>query len=422
MWNRFVPLSLARRWGQWAPVAIVAILAVAALAQTPPASGTAAFQHIVALSQQIGPRPAGSSADLRAADYIADQLRVLGYTVERQSFPVQVFDEVHPPTLTVVVPEQTVLRPVTCEFSASTPGDGLEGEIVAAGLGRDEDLRGRRLDGKVALMERGEIFFRVKVANAAAAGASAAIIYNNRPGPAQVGTLLEPAPIPAVMISQGEGQRLAQWLRVGPVRVRLVVSARITQRTTQNVIGIKLGTGTPREAVVVGAHADSVDDSPGANDNASGVAAMLEVARLLARTPTARTVHFVAFGAEEIGLHGSRAYAHTRPGTVVGMVNLDMVGRGPGILVGNGGGDRSLVDLAQRVARRLGLQVTPFRLGSSDHVSFEQAGIPAVFLHTGDDDAQHTSRDTADRVNPQLLEQVASLAAGIVLDVATPPR
>lgn len=422
MFLRRHPPEHIRRWN---PIILVILVASAALAQTlPPASGTAALEHISVLSQGIGPRVAGTPSDERAAEYVASQLRRLGYTVERQPFQFRVFEEVQPPLLTILSPAATTLSPVTLEYSASTPDGGVEAELGAAGLGRDEDLRGRRLDGKVVLVERGQIRFAEKAANAAASGAVAVIVYNNQPGPAQAGTLVDPSRIPAVMISQEEGQRLVQVLNAGTVRVRLVVATVVGQRTSQNIIGIKMGTRSPREIVVVGGHADAVRPSPGANDNASGVAAMLEAARLLAATPTARTIHFVAFGAEELGLFGSRFYVEHPPGTVVGMVNMDMVGRGNGLMIGNSGNETSLLEVAERVARRLGIRVSRFRLrdAGSDYYSFEQAGIPVVFLHTGDDEAIHTPNDVIGRINPELLGQAAALAAGVALEVASPGR
>lgn len=407
-------LAAAVAWSLQAPI-------TAAPAQTlPQASPAAAIQHVAVLSQQIGPRPTGSAADGRAAEYIADQFRRLGYAVERQTFPILFFDELSPPTVTVLGPQAATVRALALIFSAATPADGLEAEVTAAGLGREEDFQARRLEGRVALVQRGQIFFRVKVANAAAAGASAVIITNNQPGPPQAGTLVEPSSIPAVMIAQDDGERLEQLLRAGPVRVRLQVNTITERRTSQNVIGIKRGTRSPSEIVVVGGHADSVSQSPGANDNASGTAATLEAARMLAAIPTARTIHFIAFGAEEIGLIGSRFYAQNRTGTVIGMVNMDMVGRGPGLMVGNSGNDVTIVDLAERIASRLGITVSRFRLreAASDHFSFEQVGVPTVFLHTGDDEAIHTPNDVLDRVSPQLVAQAAALAAGTALELA----
>ncbi len=405
------------------PLAILVLVTGLATAQPlPSASPSDAFQPILVLSQQIGPRPAGTPAYARAVDYIADQLARLGYTVERETFPFRFFDETRPPTLTVVGPTRADLHPLTLVYSAPTPHDGIEGVVEPAGLAREEDLRGKHLDGRVALIARGQILFREKVANAATAGASAVIIYNDRPGAVQQATLLQESKIPAVLIPLDEGQRLLESVRAGPVRVTLVVSTMVGQRTAQNVIGIKTGTRAVNEIVVVGAHADSVKVSPGANDNGSGVAAVLEAARLLAKVPMARTVHFIAFGAEENGLIGSHFYTLSHARTVVGMINLDMVGRGAGLLVGNEGSESSVVDLAERVARRLGLQVRRFKLGQSDHVSFEQAGIPSLFITTGDDDAIHTPGDVADRLDPTSVASAAMLAAVVAQEMANPVR
>ncbi|MGH2399137.1 MAG: M28 family metallopeptidase, partial [bacterium] len=141
--------------------------------------------------------------------------------------------------------------------------------------------------------------------------------------------------------------------------------------------------------------------------------------RLLASTPTARTIHFIGFGAEELGLIGSRFYAQNPPGRIVGMVNMDMVGRGP-LQVGNSNEDNTLVELGEQVAQRLGIRVGRFKLrgASSDHASFEAIGVPALFIHTGDDPAIHTPNDTADRIDPALVAQAASIAAAAALQLA----
>lgn len=400
--------------------ALVLAGAASAPAQTlPPASPTAAFAHVKALSEQIGTRLAGTPGDTRGAEYIADQLRKLGYTVQLQAFPFRYFEELQPPSVTVVAPSAEKLNPLTMEYSASTPESGLEAEVVAVGLGRQEDFSGKQLAGKIALIQRGEIRFTEKVANATAAGAIAVIIYNHQPGAPQTGTLIDVSRIAAVIIPLDEGQALLRRLGSGPVRVRMVVRTATGQRTSHNVIGIKRGTRSPNEIVVVGGHRDTVHVSPGANDNASGTAAVLEAARLLASTPTARTIHFVGFGAEELGLIGSRFYAQNPPGKIIGMINMDMVGRGP-MQVGNSNEDNSLVEMGEQVAQRLGIRVGRFKLRGqgSDHFSFEATGVPTLFIHTGDDPAIHTPNDTADRVDPALIAQAASIAAAAALQLA----
>jgi len=403
----------------------LAVLAGALVAQPlPEASPAAVLEHLRILSQENGPRAAGTPGDLRAIDYVARELARPGYAVERQAFPFHYFEETRPPVLTVVGDSPRRLHPSTMVYSASTPESGIEAEVVAVGLGRPADFEGRRVEGKIVLVQRGEIFFSAKVANAASAGALAVLISNNQPGAAVVGTLMGPAKLPAVAIAQEEGQELLQRLAAGPVRVHLVVRTISEERTSVNVIAVKRGTTLPGEVVVVGAHRDSVPVSPGANDNASGTAALLEAARLLAGVRTARTVHVVAFGAEELGLIGSRFYAQHPPGRIVGMVNMDMVGRGV-LAIGNSSDDTTLVDLAERLAARLNLPVAKVaRRGpaGSDHASFEQIGVPAVFIHTGDDPAIHTPNDVIDRVDPLLVARAATLAAHIALEVAGQTR
>ena len=386
----------------------------------PAASPQSALAHVTTLAKEIGPRAAGTEGDRRAVDYVAEQFRRMGYGVERQAFPFRFFEETQAPQLSVAAPAGPRLSPVTMLYSSSTPEAGIEGEVVTAGLGRADDFAGRPVEGRIALIERGEIFFSDKVSNAAAAGAAAVVLYNNQPGPPTVGTLRGPSRIPAVIISQDEGRLLLRQMEGGAVRLRMIVRTVSETRTSFNVIGIKRGVRQANEIVVVGGHRDSVPVSPGANDNASGTAAVIETARILASMRTARTIHFVAFGAEELGLIGSAYYADHPPGTVVGMVNMDMVGRGS-LAVGNSNEDNRLVDLGEQVARRLGVQVGRFKLrgtAGSDHFSFERIGVPTAFLHTGDDAAIHTPNDALDRVDPALIAQAARLAAGIALEAA----
>jgi aminopeptidase YwaD len=406
------------------PALLIAIAPQLGAQTAPPALPAASTQnalaYVTALAKEIGPRAAGSEGDRKAIDYVAEQFRRLGYGVERQPFPFRFFQETQAPQLAVIAPAAQRLSPVTMLYSSSTPEAGIEADVAAAGLGRPEDFAGKAVEGKIALIERGEIFFSAKVANAASAGAAAVVLYNNQPGPPTVGTLQGPARIPAVIVSQEEGRALLRLLEGGALRMRLVVRTIAETRTSFNVIGVKRGVRQPGEIVVVGGHRDSVPVSPGANDNGSGTAAVIEAARILASIRTDRTIHFIAFGAEELGLVGSAYYAQNPVGTVLGMVNMDMVGRGT-LAVGNSNDDNRLVDLGVQVARRLGIQVQPFKLrgpAGSDHFSFERVGVPTAFLHTGDDAAIHTPNDTLDRVDPALIAQAARLAAGIALDAA----
>jgi aminopeptidase YwaD len=183
-------------------------------------------------------------------------------------------------------------------------------------------------------------------------------------------------------------------------------------RNTQNVVGVISGR-TPRR-LVIGAHHDSVAGSPGANDNASGVAALLEAAHQLRGTAPELTLEFVAFGAEELGLLGAEHYARSERGNgIAGMINADMVGVGDRFQIGNGGGDTKLVDFAQDRARALGAAYAPARTGASDHAAFERIGVPTVFLHWTPDPAYHTPQDAYERVSADRLETVIQLIVQI---------
>ena len=98
---------------------------------------------------------------------------------------------------------------------------------------------------------------------------------------------------------------------------------------SENLIASLPGTATPDQTFVIGAHFDSVPGSPGADDNASGVAGLLETARVLAGNPFQSTIEFVAFGLEEVGLLGSTQFAQAASGAgrdLIGMIAFDMIG------------------------------------------------------------------------------------------------
>ncbi len=382
-----------------------------------PVSGVRAYQHVLALSQKIGPHVAGTPEDRTAAAYIADQLARDGYHVEWQAFPFPYFD-VRAVALTVPSSPSLQLHPRPMEYSASTPEGGLTAPLVDAGLGLAEDLRGHPLTGKIALVRRGALPFREKAENAAAAGALAVVIYNTSPGDL-AGTLVHPSKIPVVSLSGEEGRQLLAVVRAGAVTVELNVQTISEERTTWNIIGMKPGRGDEHHVLVVGAHRDTVVGAPGANDNSSGVAAALEVAEVLRQVPLRVTVRFVFFGAEEEGLFGSSYYVHhLGPDPVVGMVNLDMEGIGERLEVANLRGSDALVRTAVRLAGDLGIRVISAHEDGSDHVNFESIGVPVAFIFRPDDPDYDTPRDTVDRVVPALLEVSARLAAAVVIEVA----
>ncbi|HYG68021.1 MAG TPA: M20/M25/M40 family metallo-hydrolase, partial [Anaeromyxobacteraceae bacterium] len=210
------------------------------------------------------------------------------------------------------------------------------------------------------------------------------------------------------------------------------VQSAIAQRSPANVLGVIPGTDAALrdEVVVVGAHLDHMGEVPfrsryypGADDNASGTAVLLELARAAAASPTKpkRTILFAAWNAEELGLVGSSRYVEAPAyplADTVAAFSVDMVGDGaPGMLVYGGTEFPEIAATMQAGAAALGLPeawpVYPIGpSGGSDHAPFVEAGVPGVLFLTPqfeDHDAYHTPGDTPEGVRRETLEAAAKL-------------
>lgn len=388
------------------PTATAAPTATSTPAIGPPEpSGLRALAHVQALSVDIGPRPAGSEEELEAVAYAAAQLESYGYAVEVQDFPFTV-PAGYGAALAVISPSEQALRAAPLAGSAA---GSVSAPLVDAGLGRAEDFppapTGR---GAVALVQRGEVLFVETVANAVRAGASAVIISNNEPG-LPVASLEAPAPIPVVAVSQEDGDALRSLLAGGAVSVALGVGP--LEGTAHNVIGRP---PSGRCETMSGAHLDSVAASPGANDNASGAAVVLELARTVAAAGLPGDHCFALFGAEEPGLRGS-AYLVSgltpeERDELRAMLNFDVVGGGAeGLLFQE---DSPLADEAAVLAGAEGLAAQPADLPpgfQSDHASFVQADIPAIWFATPPFDLINSPLDTIDHVRAAPLDDAATL-------------
>lgn len=361
-------------------------VAAAAPALTPPPEPEVAraMDHIRHLSVEIGERPAGSEEEREAASYIADQLTEAGWDAEIEEFTFASQQD----HSAVTTPDGDALRALAI---AGSPSGEASGTAVHGGLGRPEDLAGADLDGKVVIFDRGVVTFGDKARAAEAGGAVAVIVVNDEPGLFRGALGDVTVSIPVVGVAAEDHEALED--AIGR-RVTVLSDAGMDDVTSQNVVA-KIGNGECR--AYLGAHYDSVAVSPGANDNASGTAVVLEVAR----TNPVEGLCVVLFGAEELGLYGSQNYvADHLAGTGRFMINVDMAGRldGPNIV-----GDAALTDAILDGIEDAGVD-SPLRPGSfppfasSDHVSFEAVGVPAVTFNSGEDAAIHTADDTIDRI------------------------
>lgn len=355
----------------------------------------------------LGPRVAGTPIMEQASAYLIEEYRKVGYVATVQTFTYAKFID-QGSSLTV---DGTAIQGRALQGTSA--GDPTARLVAVPNLGRAADFATTNGKGAIAIVQRGEIPFAEKAQNAAAAGAIGLVIVNNRPGSFS-GNLTGESTIPVLALSSEQGQPLLERSRRESLNATLTVNARRQEITGRNVIAHLEGVTQPK--VLLGGHYDSVLGSPGANDNASGTAVVLAIARHLSRTPLARDAWFVAFDGEEDGLHGSRAFVKSATPPFLkglkGMLNFDMVGVNNSLQVG---GTSSLTQLAQVANSQLST------LGSSsgsDHASFAAAGVPVLFFHRGLDPNYHSPNDKT--VDSKLLDETTQAGLNVIKRLLIP--
>ena len=360
-------------------------------------------------------------------------------------------------------------------FSFSTPAD-IDGDLVFVGYGitnpdqEYDDYADIDVEGKVVLMLRREpdgwgsgytehASFESKVNRAAEHGAAAVLIANQDSGSDRLRRFgsSETYGLPAMHIKRQLADALLAAGGLGSltdlqtlldeegtnvsaavegVHVHGTVAYESTDVIVRNVIGVLPATGSHGdEYVVVGAHYDHLgvtrgQINNGADDNASGVAGMIEIARAMARTKKRdRSVIFIGFTAEEKGLLGSKYYVDhpTVPlESIIAMINMDMIGRFDessdqnhlGIHgLATGDSFKSIVSRNGRAVGFAGYEGDDSALGPSDHASFYRAGIPALFFFTGVHEDYHRPTDDTPKINAKAAARVADFAYHVALDI-----
>ncbi len=237
--------------------------------------------------------------------------------------------------------------------------------------------------------------------------------------------------------------RLPQSFTIAEARVEVQTEVNKVRRHAENVIGILPGSDPllKTEAVVMGAHYDHLGRSSagamdpelenqihnGADDNASGTAGLLELSQYFAarQKPLQRSLIFMAFSGEELGLLGSAHYvAHpTFPlEKTMAMINMDMIGRlqDSALVVQGVGTSPRFPVLAKSFnsAKSFKLSLKKDGLGPSDHSSFYQKNIPVLFFFTGLHQDYHKVSDDADKINAAGETEILNFIADIVTEIA----
>jgi Iap family predicted aminopeptidase len=403
-----------------------------------------ALAFLETLTDTIGGRLTGSTQNLAAADLILTTLKSAGFeNAHFEEYPLESRWQRGPATGRIVSPTS---RPIVIGSMGWVPG--TDGEITApvadagAPSSRDwapaTDVRGavvivdpRQAGEDPAAVMRASIAQRL-----AAAGAAAMLIPSDKPGRMVYTSafgLYPRAPLPVLSISREDALLLRRLLAKGPVTLALDV--RNTFDTSpyreRNVIADLPGGALKDEIVMVGAHFDSWDPAQGANDDGSGVAAVLEAARILKSLDVKprRTIRFAFFSGEEQACLGSRAYVAAHENELDQLKTVLIMDEGAQAPIGLQLHGRA--DLEHNVRKTLtsltSLGAASVSLDASfdqDHAPFLVAGVPAFTLRVepGEYDIHHHAiSDTFDKVDPRLLAidtAVMGVAAWSLADAA----
>lgn len=430
----------------------------------PEVDGERAYEHVVFLADPArGGRYTASAGYEEAARYVAERFAEIGLEPWGDGgtffhrFTMPLVDLSATPLLErTTAPARTYRHRVDfTERVGGAFGSGTgQGELVFVGGGTAEDLEVVDVRGKVALVLLSGA--RDPARELARAGAVGAIYVSDQIIKFSFIADMDSATIPGLVVTidatndllSDTGRTVTDLLRAVREQQAGADSAAFATRTTvrvsvpltpvreveaANVVGLLRGSDPDlaQQAVVVGGHLDGVGTDPdgtvfqAANDNASGAAVTIEVARALAarRQELAHSVIFIAFAGEEQGLVGSEAYlaeTATLPGrreSLLAFLNLDVVGC-CGEAVSASAESRSLLQRVEDAAERLGVPFDPGGFPSSDHKSFVNRGIHATLLNWSGGSPIHTTRDTIDRIDADRLRDVGRVAALVALEIA----
>jgi hypothetical protein len=399
----------------------------------------------------IGPRLTGTASLERAARWAAEQLRAAGVVnVTLEPFTIADGWQREHAAGRIVAPVEQPLHLAALGWTPSTPDGGIVGDVVSIDRLAPDRITASpsRVAGRIVLLRDDEasgsadaVAQRHRALDVALRDAGALAILSPDPGAnllsardraagATVGVL------PAAQIGSEDARTIRRLLDRGVVRVAIELRNRVTPGPLQvsNVVGEVRGRERPDEWVIVGAHLDSWDVGPAAQDNATGVAMVLDAARAIAALdePPRRSIRFALWGGEEEGQLGSTAYvrAHARElADCVAALNSDA---GSGRLIGWTAPDRADVAAAvrpllqplQRAVGRIVFDTSTRYAFQSDGAAFIRAGIPVLDLNADDshyEEIHHKTTDTLERVDAEQLTAGAAAVAATAYAIADAP-
>jgi len=389
--------------------------------------GEKAFKYLEKMAVDIGTRPSGSEVEREAAKWIASEFEALGLETSIEEFEVT--------TGKVVNQKLQVLEPfneeVPCEVMplyGSTGPEGVTGDLVYLET-YDEEYLTPEIEGKIILTS-GRPKDRKKSYRLLSRYRPLAMIFIEG-SPRVLAKNLWGSPIvrkryvefPALRVSYMDGLELVEK---GASKAHVIAETVSSTVNSQNVMATLEGSERPDEIILIGGHYDTVLEVSGAGDNAGGTAIAMELARVFKEKGTKRTMKFIAWGCEELGLLGSRDYAtklrkaseeakkedeeedQTELDRTLLCVNLDVHG---GLLGTNSSkilGPPELLAAVKLLSKEIGTVFTVDEGAySSDGTSLSGVGVPSVSFsrRTPSNQFMHSTEDNIRWLHPDALHK-----------------
>ncbi|MBN2449145.1 MAG: Zn-dependent exopeptidase M28 [Lentisphaeria bacterium] len=389
--------------------------------------------HLRVLTERIGIRLAGSEGEQQAATYIANEFAEAGALACEEPFPV--FERaVESEDLEVCV--EGAWRSYPCSLFSSTPGtrgEWLQAPLAFFDAPTDyqlpslEHLRGKAVVHLGCHIESRECYRRLL----AAEPLFLLFVDVRYPGTVPLADGMFPSYVrdigarPTLNVAYMDAW---EWKRRGADAARVRIVAERRPSTSQNVVADLPGNDAEAGTIYCGAHHDTQAGTVGADDNASGVVTLLELARVLAPLPRKRTIRLISFGAEEQLSVGSAHYVRVHRDTVAQegrfLFNFDSCGSLMGWNLLNGNGPEAMFDgiraafAAHGLTLNIGTEIIPY----TDQFPFAVAGVPGVWFGRANCTAgrffHHRSDETMERLSCELLARNAQAVADVLAGLA----
>lgn len=371
------------------------------------------------LLEKIGfTRIAGSPEEEKAAQILKEECDKLGVPAIIQPFEIEqgIVEEA---TLEILEPFQQEIPVTGYQCAQNTPEEGLEAPFLYVENADDVSLSDAR--GKIVLVNS---YMRVPLfRKLMKAGVAGIVTMEGQLRDKREETDLSTRKLRRTLRAFGNVPMVhtrvldaIDMVRKGACKARLVLKGRTEEWTSHNVIATVLGTEKPEEIVSFGAHYDSVDFSKGVYDNGAGSVINMEVLRYFAENPPKRTLKFVWYGSEEIGLEGSWAYVKAHKEELEAhklMINVDVGGPVLGVDRITATAEKALASYLEYFVKIHGFAAEVKQgIYSSDSIPFADSGVPGVnFSRDGAPGAAyiHDRFDTLSFLSADMLEKTTRI-------------